>query len=123
MALWKDPSVKESGPADAPGVAEPAPRAAERPGPVGVPSSPEAANAFLKLLEEPAADTLVFLTSSRPGALLPTIRSRVLEVRVTPPTPDEAQALRGVQAGASTRKLNGYSTPIIPTLLFAPAKP
>jgi cytoskeletal protein CcmA (bactofilin family) len=43
MALWKDPSVKESGPADAPGVAEPAPRAAERPGPVGVPSSPEGA--------------------------------------------------------------------------------
>jgi len=48
-------------------------------------SSPEAANAFLKLLEEPPRDTLVFLTSSRPGALLPTIRSRVLEVRVTPP--------------------------------------
>lgn len=53
-------------------------------------SSPEAANAFLKLLEEPAADTLVFLTSSRPGALLPTIRSRVLEVRVTSPPPEEA---------------------------------
>ena len=55
-------------------------------------SSPEAANAFLKLLEEPPADTLVFLTSSRPGALLPTIRSRVLEVRVTPPPLEEAQA-------------------------------
>ena len=49
-------------------------------------SSPEAANAFLKLLEEPPSDTLLFLTSSRPGALLPTIRSRVLEIRVTPPS-------------------------------------
>lgn len=48
-------------------------------------SSPEAANAFLKLLEEPPPDTLLFLTSSRPGALLPTIRSRVLSVRVTSP--------------------------------------
>jgi cytoskeletal protein CcmA (bactofilin family) len=41
MALWKDPSIKDSGPADAP-AAEPAPRPAERPGPVGVPTTPEA---------------------------------------------------------------------------------
>ena len=41
MALWKDPSIKDSGPADVP-AADPAPRPAERPGPVGVPSSPEA---------------------------------------------------------------------------------
>ena len=44
--------------------------------------SEEAANAFLKLLEEPPADTTVILTSSEPGALLPTIRSRVIAVRV-----------------------------------------
>jgi DNA polymerase-3 subunit delta' len=62
-------------------------------------SSPEAANAFLKLLEEPPADTLVFLTSSRPGALLPTIRSRVLEVRVTPPPLEEATAFLVEHAG------------------------
>ncbi len=54
-------------------------------------SSPEAANALLKLLEEPPPDTLLFLTSSRPGALLPTIRSRLLAVRVTPL--DEATAV------------------------------
>jgi DNA polymerase-3 subunit delta' len=47
-------------------------------------SSPEAANAFLKLLEEPPADTTLILTSSNPGALLPTIRSRVLPVRLLP---------------------------------------
>jgi DNA polymerase-3 subunit delta' len=41
-----------------------------------------AANAFLKLLEEPPADTTIILTSSEPGALLPTVRSRVVAVRV-----------------------------------------
>lgn len=41
-----------------------------------------AANAFLKLLEEPPADTHVLLTTSAVGSLLPTIRSRVVAVRV-----------------------------------------
>ena len=40
--------------------------------------SEQAANAFLKLLEEPPADTTIILTSSEPGALLPTVRSRVV---------------------------------------------
>jgi DNA polymerase-3 subunit delta' len=44
----------------------------------------QAANAFLKLLEEPPADTTIILTTSEPGALLPTIRSRVVMVRVAP---------------------------------------
>lgn len=48
-----------------------------------------AANAFLKLLEEPPADTTIILSSSEPGALLPTIRSRVVAVRV-PLVPDSA---------------------------------
>lgn len=47
-------------------------------------SSQEAANAFLKLLEEPPPDTTIILTSSESGALLPTIRSRVVAVRVAP---------------------------------------
>lgn len=46
-------------------------------------SSPEAANAFLKLLEEPPDDTYLILTSSEPASLLPTIRSRVIAVRVS----------------------------------------
>jgi DNA polymerase-3 subunit delta' len=46
--------------------------------------SEQAANAFLKLLEEPPADTTIILTSSEPGALLPTILSRVVSVRVGP---------------------------------------
>ncbi len=45
-------------------------------------SSPEAANAFLKLLEEPPANTTFILTSSEPASLLPTIRSRVVAFRV-----------------------------------------
>src|SRR5688572_14093062 len=40
------------------------------------------ANAFLKLLEEPPADTNIILTSSEPGALLPTIRSRVVPMKI-----------------------------------------
>jgi DNA polymerase-3 subunit delta' len=39
-------------------------------------SSSEAANALLKLLEEPPAGTTLILTSAEPGRLLPTIRSR-----------------------------------------------
>lgn len=47
-------------------------------------ASPEAANALLKILEEPPADTTFILTAADPDALLPTIRSRVLPVRVRP---------------------------------------
>ncbi len=43
-----------------------------------------AANAFLKLLEEPPPTTVLILTSSESGSLLPTIKSRVVTVRVPP---------------------------------------
>ena len=49
--------------------------------------SDQAANAFLKLLEEPPADTTLIITTSEPGGLLPTIRSRVVSMRV-PPIPE-----------------------------------
>jgi DNA polymerase III subunit delta' len=52
----------------------------------------QAANAFLKLLEEPLADTTIILTSSEPGALLPTIRSRVVTVRVAPMSEADVRA-------------------------------
>lgn len=52
-------------------------------------ANPEAANAFLKILEEPPRDCFVAITSSRPGALLATVRSRVLPLR-TPPLRDDA---------------------------------
>jgi DNA polymerase III subunit delta' len=45
-------------------------------------SSPDAANAALKLLEEPPADALVVLTTSDPRGLLPTVRSRAVPIRL-----------------------------------------
>lgn len=45
-------------------------------------ASPEAANALLKVLEEPPEDTTLILTAADPQALLPTIRSRVVGFRI-----------------------------------------
>ncbi|HKN68320.1 MAG TPA: hypothetical protein VJW73_18675 [Gemmatimonadaceae bacterium] len=81
--------------------------------------SDAAANAFLKLLEEPPANTTLILTSSEPGALLPTIRSRVVAVRV-PPISDAAVGefladplvkaqLRSEQSKAATSELVGLA--------------
>jgi len=62
-------------------------------------ASPEAANAFLKLLEEPPPDTHLLLTSSRPGALLPTVLSRVLELRVRLLASGEVESFLVSEAG------------------------
>ena len=52
-----------------------------------------AAGAFLKLLEEPPPRATIVLTSSEPGALIPTIRSRVVAVRVPPLAPEAVAAV------------------------------
>lgn len=44
----------------------------------------EAANAFLKTLEEPTLDTVILMVTSQPDALLPTIRSRCQLLRFGP---------------------------------------
>ena len=49
----------------------------------------EAANALLKLLEEPPAGTTFVLTASEPRRLLPTIRSRAVAMRLGRLTDDE----------------------------------
>ncbi len=49
-----------------------------------------AANALLKTLEEPTEGTVLLLCSSRPTALLPTIRSRCQQVLLPPATPEQA---------------------------------
>lgn len=55
--------------------------------------NPNAANALLKLLEEPPPRAILLLVSAAPGRLLPTIRSRC-RVLPMPPLPDETmQAL------------------------------
>lgn len=51
-----------------------------------------AANALLKLLEEPPAGATFFLISHQPSALLPTIRSRCRELRLSPLAPDDMAA-------------------------------
>lgn len=61
----------------------------------------QAANALLKFLEEPPANTTILLISHQPSRLLPTIRSRCRELRCHPLAPDEmTRALAA--AGAST---------------------
>lgn len=72
--------------------------------------SDQAANAFLKLLEEPPADTNIILTSSEPGALLPTIRSRVVSVRVAPLSLDEMRAFLAEPAVANQLDLGGQES-------------
>lgn len=53
-----------------------------------------AANALLKVLEEPPANTILLLVCHQPTRLLPTIRSRCRELRLSPLSPqDMTQAL------------------------------
>jgi DNA polymerase III delta prime subunit len=58
----------------------------------------EAQNAYLKLLEEPPADTLMVLTVGNPRALLPTILSRLQTITVYAPAED---ALRSYFASST----------------------
>lgn len=52
------------------------------------------ANALLKILEEPPADTTFLLVSHRPGSLLPTIKSRCFQLALRPiPEGDVADVL------------------------------
>lgn len=54
-----------------------------------------AANAFLKTLEEPPADTLLLLLSAQPEMLLDTILSRCIEIRLRP---GSRRALTGTES-------------------------
>lgn len=52
----------------------------------------EAQNAFLKLLEEPPADTVMILTADSPRSLLPTILSRVQLIPLHAPSEQDLKA-------------------------------
>lgn len=54
--------------------------------------NPTAANALLKMLEEPPARTTLLLVSHQPSRLLATIRSRCRALRLQPLTPRDIQA-------------------------------
>jgi DNA polymerase-3 subunit delta' len=52
----------------------------------------QAANALLKVLEEPPANTHLILTTTNPSALLATIRSRCQAIRFAPVAADQIEA-------------------------------
>lgn len=68
----------------------------------------EAANAFLKLLEEPTAQTVFVLTSSRPDRMLPTILSRCQHLRFDRLGADQIEAAlvkRGLAVGPAAHAM------------------
>ena len=65
------------------------------------------ANALLKIVEEPPENTVIFLVSSRPGRLLPTIRSRCCLVRMERLADDECRhVLADILQKLTTHTLN-----------------
>ncbi|MDP3261727.1 MAG: DNA polymerase III subunit delta' [Tabrizicola sp.] len=59
-----------------------------------------AANALLKLLEEPPARVTLLLIAHQPARLLPTIRSRCRELRLSPLGPDDLAAALTAAGGS-----------------------
>jgi DNA polymerase-3 subunit delta' len=55
--------------------------------------NPSAANALLKTLEEPPADTIFLLVSHRSGQLLPTIKSRCHNLALRPVADEDVRAV------------------------------
>lgn len=68
-------------------------------------SSPEAANALLKLLEEPPTGSWFILTTADPDGVLPTIRSRAVQLRVPRLTDEEVSRFLHQYAGVSGTEL------------------
>ena len=66
-------------------------------------ASEEAANALLKVLEEPPPATTFILTAGDPERLLPTVRSRLLPVRLRPFAEDEVRRFLEERAGVEPR--------------------
>ncbi len=66
----------------------------------------EAANALLKILEEPPEGVLFLLTATSLAAVLPTIRSRCVSFALSPPTPQQCAAActkQGVKAAEAAQ--------------------
>jgi DNA polymerase III subunit delta' len=66
----------------------------------------EAANAMLKFLEDPPGDFTTIVSTSAPDTLLPTIRSRLLEIAFAPLTAEEVATVlheRGVEEAQAKR--------------------
>ncbi|MFV0303223.1 MAG: DNA polymerase III subunit delta' [Paracoccus sp. (in: a-proteobacteria)] len=69
-----------------------------------------AANALLKVLEEPPKDALILMVAHQPARLLPTIRSRCRELRLMPLSAgDMAEVLQDLGAGDDPEKLTALA--------------
>jgi len=67
-----------------------------------------AANALLKFFEDPPASVILLLTSATPGRLLPTIRSRLVEVQFSSLSSADVQAVLTTQGySPADAKLGG----------------
>ncbi len=69
---------------------------------------PPAANALLKILEEPPAGNLFILVSEAPEAVLPTIRSRCIKVKFDPLEPHDTKAVLVQKLGYSDAEAEKY---------------
>lgn len=63
--------------------------------------TPGAANSVLKTLEEPSANSLLVLLTSRPSGLLPTVRSRCQKLTIARPTTADAMSWLQQETGKS----------------------
>ena len=82
--------------------------------------NPSASNALLKTLEEPYPTTHIFLITSRPDSLLPTIRSRCQTLRFAPVAIDEVEKLllkTHKYSQADARLIAAYSQGSVSTAL------
>ncbi|MFV0292039.1 MAG: DNA polymerase III subunit delta' [Paracoccus sp. (in: a-proteobacteria)] len=69
-----------------------------------------AANALLKMLEEPPKGGLILLIAHQPARLLPTIRSRCRELRLSPLSPEDmSRVLTSLSAGGDGAALSALS--------------
>jgi DNA polymerase-3 subunit delta' len=85
-----------------------------------------AANALLKLLEEPPRQAILLLVSHAPGRLLPTIRSRCRSLNLAPLADADVERLLGIYAPElaipERRKLAGLSEGSIGTAMTLAAE-
>ncbi|MDD5449610.1 MAG: AAA family ATPase [Candidatus Omnitrophica bacterium] len=71
--------------------------------------SEAAANCLLKTIEEPPRDSIIILITSRPGDLLPTVRSRCAQIRFDP-VPQNSQDGRAGLRDYKNRVLDEFNS-------------